>query len=176
MEGGEFVVDIRKNIAANIAKHRKLMKLSQKELAETIGVKSFTTVSSWERGGNIPDVETLFRLCTLFNISVDEMYGAEQLAKSVQALEATISYCKKIGYTVDERVIKWHWEDETESDPSKRVQIIDEAEFTLMKNGSSADFTQAEFEGLETGAKEAIEGRFYKKVLEQQKQKSQKTE
>lgn len=159
------MADIRKNIAANITKHRKLMKLSQKELAEAIGAKSFTTVSSWERGGNVPDVETLFKLCSFFNISVDEMYGVEQIAISVQTLEATISYCKKLGYVVDEHVIKWHWENE--HDILKRIQVAEEVEFTLMKNDHTATFTQDEFEELQNAAKEAIEGKFYKKVLEQ---------
>ena len=91
------MADIRKNIAANIAKHRKLMKLSQKELAETIGAKSFTTVSTWERAGNVPDVETLFKLCTLFNISVDEMYGVKQpLDKEVNSMQGLIAILEEI--------------------------------------------------------------------------------
>ena len=41
----------------------------------------------------------------------------------------------------------------------------------LGKDEHTAVFTQTEFEELQAGAKEAIEGRFYKKVLEQQKKK-----
>ncbi len=91
------MADIRKNIAANITKHRKLMKLSQKELAEAVGVKSFTTVSSWERGGNIPDIETLFKLCTLFNISADEMYGIKhQLLRETDSMQGVIAMLEEI--------------------------------------------------------------------------------
>ncbi len=67
--------NIRKNIASNILKHRKALNLSQQELADLVGVKSLTTVSSWERGANSPDIEIISKLCALFKISVDEMYG-----------------------------------------------------------------------------------------------------
>ncbi|MCD7733004.1 MAG: helix-turn-helix domain-containing protein [Oscillospiraceae bacterium] len=90
------MVDVRKNIAANITKYRKLMKLSQKELAEAIGAKSFTTVSTWERGGSMPDVETISKLCILFGISVDELFGIEN-APAETKLEATESVASALG-------------------------------------------------------------------------------
>ena len=66
---------IHKNIVANIVSHRKRLNLSQEQLAEKAGVKKFTTVSSWERGANLPNIETLFKLCEIFDITMDEMYG-----------------------------------------------------------------------------------------------------
>lgn len=66
---------IHKNIVSNIISHRKRLNLSQEQLAEKAGVKKFTTVSSWERGANLPNIETLFKLCEIFNITMDEMYG-----------------------------------------------------------------------------------------------------
>ena len=73
-----------------------------------------------------------------------------------------------MGFIISERPIKWHWENENDP-PEDRVQTVDEWEITLSKDGHTATFTDAEFEELQAGAKEAIEGRFYKKVLEQQK-------
>lgn len=91
---------IRENIAANILFHRKRLKLSQKTLAEKVGAKSLTTVSSWERGANAPDVETLFKLCDLFGISVDEMYGAKsQIDRENDSIQGVIAVVEEIyGY------------------------------------------------------------------------------
>lgn len=66
--------DIRDNISKNIMFYRKKMGLTQSQLGEQLGVKS-TTVSSWERGANSPDIETLYIICKLFGVSLDEMYG-----------------------------------------------------------------------------------------------------
>ena len=72
-----------------------------------------------------------------------------------------------MGFTVSEQVTKWH--DEEVDDDGHTAQIPDESKIILSKDGHTAIFSQAEFEELQSGAKEAIEGRFYKKVLEQQK-------
>lgn len=66
--------DIRDNISNNIVFYRKKLGLTQSQLAEKIGVKT-TSVSSWERGANSPDIETLYMICRLFHVSLDEMYG-----------------------------------------------------------------------------------------------------
>ena len=61
MKSNQIDTTIRKNIQANISKYRKKSGLSQAELAQKIGVKN-STVSSWERGANAPDIETLFSI------------------------------------------------------------------------------------------------------------------
>lgn len=66
--------DIRDNISHNISYYRKQHKLTQSQLAEELGVKT-TSVSSWERGANAPDIETLYRICRLFHLTLDELYG-----------------------------------------------------------------------------------------------------
>lgn len=66
--------DIRDNISNNIVYYRKKSGLTQSQLAEKIGVKT-TSVSSWERGANSPDIETLYAICRIFDVSLDEMYG-----------------------------------------------------------------------------------------------------
>lgn len=70
--------EIRDNISANIARYRKEKGISQKELAEKVGAKNLTTVSSWERGASSPDIETLFIMCDIFGVSINEMYGIEK--------------------------------------------------------------------------------------------------
>lgn len=73
-EDRKNINNIRENISNNITFYRKKMKLTQEELANKINVKK-TSVSSWEHKANSPDIETLYELCKLFNISLEEMYG-----------------------------------------------------------------------------------------------------
>lgn len=66
--------EIREQISYNIRAYRLANKMTQKELADSLGVK-VSTVSTWERGANAPDIEMLFKICRLFCVSVSEMYG-----------------------------------------------------------------------------------------------------
>jgi len=81
------VSNVRENITNNIIKYRKLSGLLQKELGEKVGVAS-TSVSSWERGANSPDVETLVKLCDIFGITINEMYGEEPKQQETTLLAA----------------------------------------------------------------------------------------
>lgn len=69
--------DIRDNISKNIAYYRKGAGLTQSQLADRLGVKT-TSVSSWERGANAPDIETLYNICKTFDVTLDEVYGTDQ--------------------------------------------------------------------------------------------------
>lgn len=71
----------RDNIRNNIIKYRKLMGLKQSDLAEMLGIAP-TSVSSWERGANAPDIETLIKICKIFKISLSEMYGIDEVSIS----------------------------------------------------------------------------------------------
>ena len=66
--------DIRNTVANSICFYRKKIGLTQSQLAERLGVKT-TTVSTWECGASSPDIETLYNLCKIFNVSLDDMYG-----------------------------------------------------------------------------------------------------
>lgn len=69
---------IKEQIAANIAFYRKQNSITQKDLALKLGVKT-TTVSTWERASSLPDAETLFELCKIFNIALADIYGCDTL-------------------------------------------------------------------------------------------------
>lgn len=45
-----------------------------KKLAEKLGVKH-NAISSWKNGVNSIDIDTLFRVCQIFGITVNDMYG-----------------------------------------------------------------------------------------------------
>lgn len=65
---------IKKTICKNITKYRKLAGLSQKEFAKKLGAAP-SRVSSWETGANSTDIDTLFRICDILDVSINDMCG-----------------------------------------------------------------------------------------------------
>ncbi|MBQ9425676.1 MAG: helix-turn-helix domain-containing protein [Erysipelotrichaceae bacterium] len=57
----------------NLRYLRRSNKMSQDELAEKLGYKSFTTVQKWEDGSAFPRVKTLNKLADIFNVDVDHL-------------------------------------------------------------------------------------------------------
>ena len=64
----------KNTMAGNIQKLRWENNMTQKEVAEYLGV-SFQTVSKWERGSYYPDITLLPALADLFGVSVDTLLG-----------------------------------------------------------------------------------------------------
>lgn len=59
------------NIGKTIAALRKEQGLTQVQLAEKLNF-SYQTISNWERGKSEPDLDSVQKLCELFNITTDE--------------------------------------------------------------------------------------------------------
>lgn len=70
---------------------RKERNLTQKELADSIGV-SDKTISKWENGNGLPDIGSLQALSTYFGVTVNEILAGEKLppADYQEQAEATI--------------------------------------------------------------------------------------
>ena len=133
MKSNQIDTTIRKNIQANISKYRKKSGLSQAELAQKIGVKN-STVSSWERGANAPDIETLFSICKLFNVTVADMFGCD-----------TVDYNDKLtvhGFEKD-LVISYRKADEVDKTIVRRYSTPEPKERTrgISDNVVYVDFT-----------------------------------
>ena len=64
--------DIRLILADNLTKLRKKHKLTQVELAHKLGF-SDKSVSKWEQGDTIPDIETIKKIADLYGVSVDSL-------------------------------------------------------------------------------------------------------
>ena len=62
------------SIGKNIAKYRKLLKLTQEELGNQLGVSN-QAVSKWESGVSMPDVTLLPDIAKSLNITLEELYG-----------------------------------------------------------------------------------------------------
>ena len=63
-------------IAENIRCFRKQAGLTQEELAARFGSRK-TLISNYEIGRNTPDIETLWELADIFDITIDELVGRE---------------------------------------------------------------------------------------------------
>lgn len=55
--------------------------MSQNELAERLGYKSFTTVQKWEDGTSFPKVENLNELSSIFNVELDHLLNVDLTVK-----------------------------------------------------------------------------------------------
>lgn len=68
----------QKKIGHFISMLRKEKGLTQKELAGQIGI-SDKTISKWETGNGLPDIEMLTPLCQILEINVNELLSGEKL-------------------------------------------------------------------------------------------------
>ena len=65
------------DFANTIYNIRKKRDITQKELADLIGV-SDRTISKWENGSTVPDLETIKKLCNELGISPDSIVKSEK--------------------------------------------------------------------------------------------------
>jgi len=95
----------RMNIGKFIADRRKIMHLTQEELAEKIHV-SKSAVAKWETNGGIPDRDNLQKLSTVINVSVDDLYriiqnvNYEEVDLDINITAEVIALLESYGYKV----------------------------------------------------------------------------
>ena len=65
-------------IAENIKNLRIQKNVTQEEVAAYLNI-SFQSVSKWERGENMPDIQTLAELANYFDVTTDELLGMERI-------------------------------------------------------------------------------------------------
>ena len=68
------MLSVCEEISKNLLYYRKKAGLTQKQLADKIGVKN-TAVSNWESGNNSIDIDTLCSVCEVFGITLNDIYG-----------------------------------------------------------------------------------------------------
>jgi len=71
----------QEKIGQFIKKIREENKLTQKELADKLGV-TYQAVSKWENGKNVPDISILKEMSKMFNIDIDEILDGEKKNKN----------------------------------------------------------------------------------------------
>lgn len=73
---------------------RKKRGIYQKDLADELSV-SKSTVAMWETGSRMPDVETIKRIASFFNVSVDYLIDQEQSNPNTNAIsDVYLSFAK----------------------------------------------------------------------------------
>lgn len=75
--------EIKDNIARNLVALRKNKKLTQQELAEKMDYTD-KSISKWEHGEALPDIETLANICDFYNIDLN--YLVSEHADSAKIL------------------------------------------------------------------------------------------
>lgn len=71
----------------NFRQYRKLRGVTQEETGQALGV-TFQTVSKWERGECWPDVTLLPGIAAYFDVSIDALFGMNQLRDRKRLNEA----------------------------------------------------------------------------------------
>ena len=70
----------------NIVYYRKKQKITQEELAERLYV-SRQTISRWENDSILPDVETIIKLCELFDCNMDTLVRGDAEAEENEEIK-----------------------------------------------------------------------------------------
>lgn len=76
-----------KDIGKFLQEVRKSKGLTQKELAEQIGI-SDKTISKWENGNSVPDTSMLLPLCNALGITVNEFLSCEKILPENYSMKA----------------------------------------------------------------------------------------
>lgn len=99
-----------------IASLRRQAELTQEELGEKIGVTN-KTISRWENGNYMPDIEMLQLLSKEFDVSINELLSGEKIADEdfrKKADENIIAVSRSSAFSFEERKAyfkkKWHKE------------------------------------------------------------------
>ncbi len=90
----------QQKIGAFLKKLRKDKGLTQEQLAEHFYVSS-RTVSRWETGSNMPDVDTLIDIADFYNVDIREIIDGERKSETMDN-EAKDTLKKVAEYAVEE--------------------------------------------------------------------------
>ena len=100
-------LNIKNNISQNLIYLRKNQKLTQGELAEKISY-SDKTISKWENGDAIPDVETLYLIAKFYYVSIDAIINSDlQKIVTKEKSKTNIQHVNKIIITSLAVLLVW---------------------------------------------------------------------
>lgn len=85
-----------------IAERRKSQNMTQKQMAEQLGV-SDKAVSKWETGKSMPDNSLLLDLCSLLEININELLSGEKLSQDNYHGKAEENMTNLMGQTEKEK-------------------------------------------------------------------------
>ena len=77
----------QERIGSFISRLRREQNITQKELANKIGV-SDKTISKWETGKSVPDITYIESVCTALGITMNELISGERLSEDTYPQKA----------------------------------------------------------------------------------------
>lgn len=106
--------------------------MTQTELSEILGMKTYTTVSKWEKNENFPKGKDLKKLAEIFNVTSDYLLGLtdDKLKKITTQNEKTeiISIYGQLEEPRQEKVLNYAKEQLEEQENSKIISIFDKSQ------------------------------------------------
>lgn len=102
--------------SSNLRYLRKERGMSQDELADKLGYKSFTTIQKWESGVSEPSVSTLKVIANIFGVSMDQMINQNLSAPSsspadplqlTEQEERLVAICRSLNEEGRERLAEY---------------------------------------------------------------------
>lgn len=97
------------NFASIIKALRVQHKMTQQDLAEIVGLTP-TGISYWESGKAIPNVETLEKLASYFNVTVDYLLGKKEMSDKDKK---TVLFRKAEEIPLEQQEVLWNIIDST---------------------------------------------------------------
>lgn len=112
-----------------IRKLRESRNMTQTELSEILGMKTYTTVSKWEKNENFPKGKDLKKLAEIFNVTSDYLLGLSdtKLGKITTQNEPPeiLTIYNQLEEPKQEKVLDYAKEQLEEQNNSKIVSIFD---------------------------------------------------
>ena len=112
-----------------VRKLREGHNMTQTELSEILGMKTYTTVSKWEKNENFPKGKDLKKLAEIFNVTSDYLLGltGNRLGKITTHSEQpqVISIYNKLEQSRQEKVLDFAQGQLEEQESSKVTSIFD---------------------------------------------------
>jgi transcriptional regulator with XRE-family HTH domain len=154
---GENLSLCKKEFGENLVSLRKAKGMNQKEFAQALGI-SPTRLNYWEKGKSLPDLIWAKRMADVLGVSISRLMGWNETG--IKQYLGFLEYLSSIGYSVNQEVVKWHWEGTTAED---RVQIPDEivVEVCSLADGKKYRFTADSFDHFQNNIEQAVQFALY---------------
>lgn len=119
-------------LGGRIRKLRESRNMTQTELSEILGMKTYTTVSKWEKNENFPKGKDLKKLAEIFNVTSDYLLGLSdtELGKITTQNEhpEILTIYNQLEEPKQEKVLDYAKEQLEEQNNSKIVSIFDKSQ------------------------------------------------
>ena len=78
------------NVGDNIRKYREMSGITQKQLANKLGIDGSSRISNWEQGSNNPPADMIADICEALNVSASELLGVKLAADELSVDERRV--------------------------------------------------------------------------------------